>query len=119
MIGQKVYFDWQGNHATLEVIGVAEDYNQTSLKDAIVPIVFQIAEQADQYNFLVASVNPSGFSNTLAEIEKIWQSQVTDAPFEYSFLDEDIQQQYNDDERVSMIMNTIWPACGLCQIYWL
>ena len=104
MIGQKLYFDWQGQHFTMEVIGVAEDYNQTSLKDPIIPIVFDMPDQADRYNFLVASVNPSGFSQTLAEIEKTWESQVSDAPFEYSFLDENIQKQYNEDERVSRII---------------
>jgi putative ABC transport system permease protein len=104
MVGQKLYFDWQGENYDFQVIGVMEDFNQTSLKDPIVPIVFEIADSANQYNFMIASVNPSGFSETIASIETIWKSQVSDAPFEYSFLDDNIQKQYNEDRRISKII---------------
>ena len=33
IVGQKLHFDWQGEHYHFQVIGVMEDYNQTSLKD--------------------------------------------------------------------------------------
>ncbi len=104
MIGEKLYFDWQGKNYAFQVIGVAEDYNQTSLKDPIIPVIFQIPETADEYAYLIASVNTSGFSETLSVIENVWQSQVTDAPFEYTFLDDNIQKQYRDDERISSII---------------
>jgi putative ABC transport system permease protein len=104
IIGQNIYFDWQGQNYKFEIIGVVEDYNQTSLKDPIVPIVFEYARNANEYNFIVAAVNPSGFSETLASIEKIWAQHVSDAPFEYSFMDEDLQKQYNEDQRVSKII---------------
>jgi putative ABC transport system permease protein len=81
-----------------------EDYNQTSLKDPIIPVMFEIADSANQYNFMIASVNPSEFSETIAGIENIWKGQVSDAPFEYTFLDDNIQKQYNEDRRVSKII---------------
>jgi putative ABC transport system permease protein len=49
-------------------------------------------------------VNPSGFSETIAAIEEVWKTQVTDAPFEYSFLDNTIQQQYTEDQRIARII---------------
>jgi len=106
IIGEKLSFDWQGQHFDFQVIGVMEDYNQTSLKDAIVPIIFEIASSADQYNFIIASVNPSGFSETLTSLENIWKSQVSDAPFEYSFLDDNLQKLYNEDRRISKIITS-------------
>ena len=104
MIGRKLYFDWQGKTYDFEVIGVMEDYNQTSLKDAIFPVAFDMAETADDYNYLVASVNPAAFSQSISSIEDVWKAQVSDAPFEYTFLDETIQKQYNEDERVASII---------------
>ncbi len=106
MIGQNIHFDWQGQHYKFEVIGVVEDFNQTSLKDPIIPIVFEMPESENEYNFLVANVNSSEFSKTVSAIEKIWAGQVNDAPFEYSFLDEDLQKQYNEDQRVSKIITS-------------
>ncbi|MBA4053702.1 MAG: macrolide ABC transporter permease [Marivirga sp.] len=105
IVGRKLYFDWQGENYKFEVIGVMEDYNQTSLKDPIIPIVFEMADSTNQYNFMVTSVNPSGFSETIAGIEDIWEKQVSDAPFEYSFLDDNIQKQYNEDRRISKIIS--------------
>lgn len=104
MVGQKLYFDWQGEKYSFQVIGVMEDYNQTSLKDPIIPVVFEIADSTNQYNFMITSVNPSRFSETIAAIENIWKEQVPDAPFEYTFLDDDIQKQYNEDRRISKII---------------
>jgi putative ABC transport system permease protein len=104
MVGQRLYFDWQGQTFDFQVIGVMENYNQTSLKDPIVPVIFAIPENGDQYNYIIASVDPSGFSNTLSVIEGLWKNQVSDAPFEYTFLDDDLQRQYSEDERMSRII---------------
>jgi putative ABC transport system permease protein len=106
MIGQQVSFDWQGEHHDYEVIGVMEDYNQTSLKDPVVPIMFEMADHATDYNFIIANVNPSSFSETIATIEDVWKNQVSDAPFEYSFLDDNLQKLYNEDQRVSRIITS-------------
>src|SRR5690606_3678216 len=105
-IGEKLYFDWQGENYMFEVIGVMEDYNQTSLRDPIVPLTFEIAGSADRYNFMIASVNSSEFAETIAGIESIWRQRISDAPFEYSFLDDNIQKQYNEDRRISRIITS-------------
>jgi putative ABC transport system permease protein len=105
IVGQTLYFDWQGQNYKFKVIGVMEDYNQTSLKDPIIPISFEIPQEANEYAYIIASVNTSGFANTIKTIEQTWQAQVGDAPFEYSFLDDDIQKQYQEDERVSKIIS--------------
>lgn len=104
MIGQKLSFDWQGEHYDFEVIGVMEDYNQVSLKESIVPIVFEIGRSAENYNYIIASVNTSDFPGTIEALEDLWKKQVSDAPFEYSFLDDNLQKQYNEDHRVSKII---------------
>ena len=106
IIGEKLYFDWQGENYVFEVIGVMEDYNQTSLRDPIVPLTFEIAGSADRYNFMIASVSSSEFAETIAGIESIWRQRISDAPFEYSFLDDNIQKQYNEDRRISRIITS-------------
>ena len=51
IVGEKLHFDWQGQHYCFQVIGVMEDYNQTSLKDPILPLMFDIADTTNRYNF--------------------------------------------------------------------
>ncbi len=104
MVGQSLYFDWQGQKHTFVVVGVIEDYHQTSPKEAINPTVFEIATESQQFPFLIASVNTANFNETTAMIEKTWKGLVNDTPFEYYFVDEAIQKQYHEDRKVSQII---------------
>lgn len=103
-VGQHLYFDWQGQHYSFEVIGVMDDYHQVSLKEEIKATMFQIPTEADDYENMIASVDPSSFDKTIASLEKVWKSQISSTPFEYSFLDENIHRQYDEDRRVSGII---------------
>jgi putative ABC transport system permease protein len=105
IIGRSLFFDWQGKQYTFQVIGVMDDYDQTSLKDAILPLMFEMADQPTNYNFLVARVSPSRFKETIAVMEKTWKSLVADTPFEYSFLDDTLQKQYDEDRKVAKIIS--------------
>src|SRR5690606_8587218 len=104
IIGERLHFDWQGNHFTFEVIGVMDDFNQVSLREPIVPLTFEVPGNTDGYNFMIASLNTSDFSQSISNIESLWQEQVSDAPFEYTFLDDDVQKQYHEDQRISSII---------------
>jgi putative ABC transport system permease protein len=104
IIGEKLHFDWQGQHYTFEVIGVMEDYNQVSLREPIVPLTFEIAQSPDYYNFIIASLNTSRFAESISDIETLWREHVPGSPFEYSFLDENVQKQYLEDQRMSRII---------------
>ena len=106
IIGQPIYFDWQGQKSTFEIIGVMEDYHQTSLKDEIAPLVFQMPSTADTYNFMVVSVKTEEFKAAIPSLEKKWKDLINDTPFEYSFLDQNIQKQYKEDRKISKIITT-------------
>lgn len=106
IVGQNIYFDWQGKKYSYEVIGVMDDWNQTSLKDEIKPTLFEIPEQPDEYRFLIASINAADFEDVIASMEKTWKELINDTPFEYSFLDDTIQKQYEEDRKMSTIITS-------------
>jgi putative ABC transport system permease protein len=106
IIGQHLYFDWQGKKYSFEVIGVMADYHQTTLKEAINPTIFELASKTERLGNLILSVKGDQFDETISSIEKTWKSLVNDTPFEYSFLDETIQKQYDEDRRVAKIITS-------------
>jgi putative ABC transport system permease protein len=55
---------------------------------------------------MVVDVNADNFKSTISSIEEKWKSLVIDTPFEYSFLDENIQKQYDEDRKVSRIITS-------------
>jgi putative ABC transport system permease protein len=117
MVGQYLHFEWDKQRYDFEVIGVMEDFHQTSLHDEIKPILFYLADSTERFNFIVASVAASNFEQTVIQLEKIWKSQVANTPFEYNFLDENIKKQYDADKRISRIITSFgFMAMIICSL---
>lgn len=103
-VGAELAMDWQGKHLVFNVIGVMEDYHQASLKEKIVPTVFFKRNGDQRLDHTIAKLSTNDITGTLAAIEEKWKTLNPDTPFEFIFLDERIQKQYADDERVSQII---------------
>ncbi len=104
-IGQNIYQEFEGKRYPCEIIGVMEDYHQTSLKDAIMPVLFRMNDEP-KYDFLIADLSTNNFESTIADLRTKWTTLISDTPFEYSFLDDDIAHQYDEDKRVSRIITS-------------
>lgn len=117
IVGQNLHFDWQGKKYDFQVIGVMEDFHQTSLHEEIKPTLFEMADSTKRYDYMIASVSSANFEQTIQSIEQTWKSLIHDTPFEYSFLDQSIQKQYDEDRRVSKIITSFgliaMIICGL------
>ncbi|MEJ0058011.1 MAG: hypothetical protein WDN75_21595 [Bacteroidota bacterium] len=74
IVGRNLYSEWDGKKYTYVIIGVMEDYHQINLKEAIAPLMFQMADSTKRYDFMVVDVNTSNFDQTIASIESTWKS---------------------------------------------
>lgn len=105
-IGQKLYFDWQQQQYAFEIIGVMDDFHQQSVKEKIEPTMFQLAGDETSFDYLIASVRPGQFSESVDALRAQWNTTVIDTPFEYTFLDDKVQKQYDNDRKVSGIITS-------------
>lgn len=108
-VGQEVFTEFQGEKIGFRVIGVMDDYHQTTLKEKINATLFRAAGSllgGDRYKYAIISVNAGDFDQSVAAIEKTWKHLINDTPFEFSFLDDTIQKQYDDDRKVSRIITS-------------
>lgn len=105
IVGESLFFDWQREKYEFRVIGVMENYNQQSLKEKIYPILFRV-ENEPNLDFMVVELASADFKSTIASIENAWKTINNDTPFEYTFLDENIQKQYEDDRKVGKVIST-------------
>ncbi|MEQ9442098.1 MAG: ABC transporter permease [Cyclobacteriaceae bacterium] len=104
-IGEKVYFNYEEETIALEIIGVVNDFHQLSLHQPIVSTIFHPGKASD-FHYMVAEVHPAGMQQALQAIENAWKETVSVLPFEYTLLDQDIQQQYESDRRMSQIISS-------------
>jgi putative ABC transport system permease protein len=100
IIGKKMSF--QGN--AKEVIGVIENYHHKSLKDNFEPIIIRCRVANTNYISIRLSRNPnSDFNQTIDRINTLWKSSYPGSPFLYSFLNEDVNNHYKEEERFSKV----------------
>lgn len=103
-VGQTIYNQNNDQRVANEIVGIMKDFHQTNLHEKIKPTIFYIPLQAD-FDNLVVSVNTSDLKETIESINNAWTSVVADTPFEFHFMDEAIQKQYEFDNRNERMIN--------------
>jgi putative ABC transport system permease protein len=97
-IGKKIFYDWEGKPNGYEVVGVARDYHFESLHETIKPYGFILSHY--DHNYMIINAGAANMPATLAALERIWKTLNPEAPFEYSFMDQDFQRNYEQDRRI-------------------
>ena len=102
-----------GTDLERQVVGVIKDYHQNSLYDAIEPLIILLSQQD---RFVFVRTEQGDVTKSLASIEKTWKEVYPNNPFEYNFLDQDFNSQYEADEKRSTIFTafsglTVMIAC--------
>jgi putative ABC transport system permease protein len=91
IIGKKIYI----SRDTLLVRGVIENFNQMSLKTMITPLAFPF--EKDPGGFYSLKIAGTNVQRTLQQVKQIWTEMLPGNPFEYFFLDDHFNRQYQKD----------------------
>jgi putative ABC transport system permease protein len=84
------------------IIGVVKDFNYASLKTAIEPAIFYY----DPSGWTVyIKTTAAEAQKAIAAAQKAWKQYNSDFPFTYSFLDDDFNKMYADDQRTGTLFN--------------
>lgn len=122
MLGKKIVVFI--NNFVAEVVGVTKDFNNNSLHDDIEPEI--ITPMSPQYHQVGIKINTSQVESTLASLVTTWSTYYPDAPFEYTFLEESIAAEYDNESQILQLLNVfaglaIFIAClglfGLAAIF--
>ena len=86
-----------------QVIGVVKDFHFESLHQVVVPgFIFLANDVSPWYKFIVR-VKPAHQQATMAQIQHLYESYNSGFVFNYSFLDEAYQKQYETEVRISTL----------------
>jgi putative ABC transport system permease protein len=95
-----------GDDRNYEVVGVMKDFNYNSLRDDINPFMIICEPKRNDIHDVIINVNSSNYKTLLGKIETIWHKDLPSVPFQYSFLNADVQQQYQSEATFSNIINS-------------
>ncbi|MDD7888056.1 ABC transporter permease [Flavivirga sp. 57AJ16] len=103
-LGKQIIVDRDGKEHRVEIIGVMDDYHQESLRNDFDPIVFFYFDFFAS-SYLTINLNTSDIQSTIAIIENKFESFFPLDPFNYFFLEEHFNKQYQADLKFSKICN--------------
>lgn len=86
------------------IIGVTEDFNFSSLRRHIEPLVLEMPSHIpSQIAYVGLKINQADFRNAITWVEQRWKEIDPTRPFEYFFLDDRLQSQYENESRLAEI----------------
>lgn len=103
-IGKKIYYDLGNFKGELQVVGVIKDFNFESLHTQIQPYGLTTTAFGNRYGYVIMNLATDNYAALLKKIEAEWAKLNPSVPFEYSFLDQDFQRNYEKDQLTSDII---------------
>ena len=86
------------------VVGVVRDFHFDSMRDKIEPLVMHMNPNFNSLWNLFVRINPQNREQSVAAIKSAWKTVLPDRPLNYSFLAENLVNQYDNEERWSKIV---------------
>ena len=84
------------------VIGIVKDFNFRPVQEEIGPMFLN---RNDFGGYAMVRTQPGKTQQTVDALEQIWKEVYPDYPFEYHFLDQDIDNMYKSEQRLGSLFN--------------
>ncbi|MGB8320481.1 MAG: FtsX-like permease family protein, partial [Ignavibacteriaceae bacterium] len=101
-LGKRIIFS--GQNLTCNIIGVVKDFHLRSLHQKMEPFIIYFSR--GQTNYLPIRISSNDISGTISTIKNEWKKFVQNKPFEYFFLDEDLNRLYHSDQKTGQILTS-------------
>lgn len=99
-IGKRIN-NWAENRGNFTIIGVIKDYHYESLHQEIRPQALFLSGgyYRSGESYISMRLNTANISATMGYIENAWKNFASNKPYEYSFLDEDYDRLYMNENQ--------------------
>ncbi len=87
-----------------QIIGVLKDFKYKSMHDKTGPLV--IFNDPNWWNFFLIKTTAQGASGVVQTVKEVWNKTLPGQPMEYSFMDEQFNKLYAQEQLVSMLVLT-------------
>ena len=85
-----------------KIVGVVKDFHTSSLQTALDPVIMDIRVGA--FTTFGIRLKSGRLPETLQAIESNWKASFPEKAFEYAFLDENLQNAYQDEQRLARLI---------------
>ena len=99
------------NNPPMEIVGVIKNANYNSLHGEVQPMLMWYAPRGHSgwgtvLSDMVVSVSSTNYSGVLDKMQAAWRKDLPGTPFDYAFLSEEVQRQYESEVTLFRIVNS-------------
>jgi putative ABC transport system permease protein len=105
-LSHKLYYVGEDHNSHIKeysIIGVVKDFNFSSLRDNITPVVMMLGNDSRAMSI---KLNTTDAKPYIAQIENKWKALSPNLRFEYSFMDDDFNTAYRTEQRTGKLFLT-------------
>lgn len=111
-----------GDTSHLRIIGVIEDFHHSSLREPVAPYMLRYKEESQGWPGCISirlGVAGKGVPVTISTIKSVWLEMTGDAPFQFFFLEDELDNYYQEERRTGRlsllfaVLSTFIAALGL------
>ncbi len=101
-VGKHISYEEAGQRKDYEIVGVVRDFHHESLHKTISPYGL-IGLGEVQPTYFITNMGQGDLDETISQIKNVWNNVNKGIPFEFSFLDDDFQKNYEKDKQTSNV----------------
>jgi putative ABC transport system permease protein len=103
VVGTPAGHAWYHNDSLGTIVGVTENFNFNSLHHKI-NTLSMVVHPDWGYDEMTVKIRAGKTAEAITLVKNVWESQVTNYPFNYSFLDDHFNALYRSDEQMSFVV---------------
>jgi putative ABC transport system permease protein len=103
--GDPVGQSFKGRKNEYKVIGVVKDFNFSSLRNNIIPVMLQLRPKDENINQVIIRIDSKNLKETVKKIEKTWEKVIPNLPIDYVFMNQSFDNYYKEDKRLGNVVN--------------
>ncbi|MEO1052330.1 MAG: ABC transporter permease [Bacteroidota bacterium] len=105
-VGQELIdFDDSEGGIRMKIIGVVKDFNFESLKNEVRPMVLKLL--TFRGNNMTVRFDTDDPQAAISTVEETWKQHAPNQPFQYTFLDEDFDALFREEQRLGKVFSIL------------
>ena len=102
-VGKEIVWERDGGPPVKgPIVGIVKDFHFQSLHEPLRPLLMRLD---NRYNFAVIKLQSTDFESTIRNIEKTWRQFDDRFRFEFSFLDSQLTQLYQEEQSMVRVLD--------------
>lgn len=102
-VGKWLAMDVEGEQYRFNIVGVVKSFHFNDLHQSIQPYAFRLSGD-DGFGYLLVHLKAGDLQQSLSRVTAAWKNLNPNEPFEFSFLDQDFQKNYEAENRQSALI---------------